>query len=933
LFSISVSGDGQLLAGKGNDDLVRVWRCDQWTQVAELPETSAHQFTPSVAFHPTEPVLATLGEKDTVIRIWDLDFDELLKGKGRARNTVGLHIGGLPEMSEATERGVRFAARFAEGAGQPIDSTLLLAGYLNVRRATDHRDTTHFLSEYLMKQRTPSPKNASPVTLLGLKERYGITRVPDQGGKMPEVGQFNEDGVRALELASEAAEFVSRRKRVGARHVIGGFLRPPKKGASPPRAQLVLVENNYDLDELRQAFLDAMRGFSLPDDDQGRWKEFLGLDGGPPPPRSPEEFVLETKGVADTPTTDDQLRYGAYATAIAKIIKKDTTETPLSVAIQAPWGQGKSSLMRMIQVELETGAVSGGTNISKRAANAPGFGSWIFRWVLEDIKNAARAFGARIAVGNPFERNLRGGRLTYRRFRRWLRESEDAISDNILGCRQGDVRCVWFNPLLYQSAEQVWEGLTHAILVDMAKALPPQISRDEYWLRLRLARLDRDALRWRIHTYRRTEFWPNAARWAAGAVAFLTLYAFSGASLVEGLTGENAVALIGTYGTCIAALGGLAHFAARSFVQSQTLAEEFRECVGEPGSPSSVGGLRHITDDVERSVKLLVGEKARVVIFVDDLDRCPSKTVRDVIVAINRFTSVQRSNVVFVLGVDMEMVANSLDASLEGPSEDEKEGSRHGKSVGWRFMEKFVHLSFLVPRIDEHDQEAFLRDRLMPVTDDTEGRAQAEESKRVCEESIEEADEATTPRAVSAIATKAKSVSMAPDDKKRLDKALISKAIELLADRRSEEAKALIDLAVKERLVQQNPRSMNRFLNLARLMCAVQVSRGAPSDGEYARKVVARCAHLVLEWPRAASWLQRGEGNRGLEGAYIKDPGERLLGFATKVTTSADWAREIRNTWGQESEAALARPDLYDFIRRTADDPPTFVDLYNARLF
>jgi GTPase SAR1 family protein len=33
---------------------------------------------PGVAFSPIEPVLATLGEQDTVIRIWDLDFTALL---------------------------------------------------------------------------------------------------------------------------------------------------------------------------------------------------------------------------------------------------------------------------------------------------------------------------------------------------------------------------------------------------------------------------------------------------------------------------------------------------------------------------------------------------------------------------------------------------------------------------------------------------------------------------------------------------------------------------------------------------------------------------------------------------------------------------------------------------------------------------------------
>jgi GTPase SAR1 family protein len=31
-----------------------------------------------VAFHPTKPILATLGERETVIRIWQLDVDAIL---------------------------------------------------------------------------------------------------------------------------------------------------------------------------------------------------------------------------------------------------------------------------------------------------------------------------------------------------------------------------------------------------------------------------------------------------------------------------------------------------------------------------------------------------------------------------------------------------------------------------------------------------------------------------------------------------------------------------------------------------------------------------------------------------------------------------------------------------------------------------------------
>ena len=76
--SISFSGDGRLLASKSLDGTVRLWRCDTWETVAVLDEpTSSHAFS-SIAFHPTEPVLATLGERDRVMRVWALDLGVLL---------------------------------------------------------------------------------------------------------------------------------------------------------------------------------------------------------------------------------------------------------------------------------------------------------------------------------------------------------------------------------------------------------------------------------------------------------------------------------------------------------------------------------------------------------------------------------------------------------------------------------------------------------------------------------------------------------------------------------------------------------------------------------------------------------------------------------------------------------------------------------------
>ncbi len=70
--SLSFSADGVWLASKaaGQAAAVRLWRCDTWECVRMLREVQSGEWPPALAFHPHEAVLATLGEANTVIRLW-----------------------------------------------------------------------------------------------------------------------------------------------------------------------------------------------------------------------------------------------------------------------------------------------------------------------------------------------------------------------------------------------------------------------------------------------------------------------------------------------------------------------------------------------------------------------------------------------------------------------------------------------------------------------------------------------------------------------------------------------------------------------------------------------------------------------------------------------------------------------------------------------
>jgi small GTP-binding protein len=89
--AVTFSVDGRLLASKGQDRTLRLWSCEIWETVVVI-YTGSNEYSSSLAFHPTLPLLATFvskpdaanHERSVLIHIWELEFDVLL---GKAAET------------------------------------------------------------------------------------------------------------------------------------------------------------------------------------------------------------------------------------------------------------------------------------------------------------------------------------------------------------------------------------------------------------------------------------------------------------------------------------------------------------------------------------------------------------------------------------------------------------------------------------------------------------------------------------------------------------------------------------------------------------------------------------------------------------------------------------------------------------------------------
>ncbi|MFY9587954.1 MAG: P-loop NTPase fold protein [Actinomycetota bacterium] len=282
----------------------------------------------------------------------------------------------------------------------------------------------------------------------------------------------------------------------------------------------------------------------------------------------------------------------------------------------------------------------------------------------------------------------------------------------------------------------------------------------------------------------------------------------------------------------------------------------------------------------------------RVVVLVDDLDRCLPETVVDTLEAIKLFLSVPKMS--FVIAADEHRVAEALVQRFPGATE-EQEGN---ESPARLYLHKIVQTTIPLPGLSRFDTEAYLALLLLHRRLEEETYATAvekcEELRRAAAGNLEALSEVLSAETVAD------------------ELALAGRLTPILYER-----------------LRGNPRRIKRFLNDLNVRQAIARRRGIELQTDVVAKLMVLEVLLPDEFATVLSWLAKNELRERLQSleqaasgipadAKNADAGDK--GSTKKAAGKGDPSQKDEAEWG-------------DSMLRWAKLPPALAELDLAPYF
>lgn len=350
----------------------------------------------------------------------------------------------------------------------------------------------------------------------------------------------------------------------------------------------------------------------------------------------------------------------------------------------------------------------------------------------------------------------------------------------------------------------------------------------------------------------------------------------------------------------------------KSEVDKQPAKITLGEFVTAPDYGANLGFIHYVVEDLKAALELIPDADRPVVIFIDDLDRCSPNKVADVIEAINLFLAGEFPYCMFVLGIDDEMVAAALDKAHADVISRLPPYARSA-SIGWRFMDKFVQLPFIVPPPTPSDRSKYAESLLTQSRSSSIDMRVRTQAARAIETKMPSKSPDEIAREV------ADKSNLSPKQQEELKEEVqvieqMDQNIKSFSDD-EERIKTLILDATKTFSI--NPRDVKRFVNVFRFYYFLRAAREVRSEAVPSLPQLTRWMTLSLKWPGIVRWLRRGhfEADKGAA-AQLKE----LETIGNDCSDLSGWKQRAAAVFGIEVKDAmwLADPEMMDFFREEA---------------
>ncbi len=438
-------------------------------------------------------------------------------------------------------------------------------------------------------------------------------------------------------------------------------------------------------------------------------------------PESTDKSNKTTTVKNDQPTPEDTLGFTPYVVAMAEFLTHPETKPPLTLSIEGEWGSGKSSFMKQLEDQ-----------IKKKSEELE----------EEQLKEI------------------------------WARLKKEHITSNLSDISQflklklklsKKTQTIWFNAWRHDKSESLWAAFALSFLEQISTNRSLSDILPNLWGYLKLISNRFNALEKPVKFIQTLAI---SSLLFSIIIAIPIVYfrvGIKGVSLwseqVENLLKKEStkadnnqekdsnktsnkdadnslltiILIIGGTGASVSGIGKLLA-TLRDLIGDPKM--DLTQYLESPDYNSQIAFIEKFHQDFCKIVDAYAGKGEKVYVFIDDIDRCELGKSADLLQTLNLMIS-NDPNLIFILGMDREKVAAAITfkhkdvlpylASISVENQDKEKENDKSISVenqdkeqkkdkslkeldyGFSFMEKFVQLSFSVPKPSEKELDIFLK--------------------------------------------------------------------------------------------------------------------------------------------------------------------------------------------------------------------------------